>query len=211
MFSFLLLFEIIPFNERKDNILKNNQKDMKVYASGSIGQWIDDKCVMTHPEDAVDSKTRKTDWCSNINKTKTDRPWLEVSLNGKTMKIKGYSLRAGCCEYPCCCDENGVAYNCCCDLYSWSLQGSNDNTTWKTLHKVEQDKEFYGCRNRTYDIETTDAFAYIRLIQDLPWPTCNYCICINKMELYGSTEAYGGSYDDNEESVSIIGKVKRSD
>ena len=61
------------------------------------------------------------------------------------MRVKRYSVRNGCCRYSCCCTEDGkiVDYGCCCTLYSYSLQASNDNKTWKVLHRVEKDKSFY--------------------------------------------------------------------
>ena len=208
MFS-LLFYEIIPFHERKDNILKSNFDDVVVTASGSIGQYYNDSCHQTNPIHAIDDQFRKIDWCSNMNKTNTDYPWLVVSLKSKKMVLTGYAIRSGCCYYDCCCTENGKRIFCCCDLYSWSLQGSNDNVTWVTIHKVEADKKFYDCANRYYDIVNHNrAFKYIRLIQDQPWPGCNYCICINKMELYGHTDSMVMDTEDDNEDVSIIGKIK---
>ena len=210
----LLLYEIIPFAERHDNILKSNFDDLVVSASGSIGQYYNDKCNPTYPIHAVDSVSRKTDWCSNINKSKDDHPWLGMTLKNKKMVVTGYAIRAGCCYYDCCCGDDGKIVYCCCDVYSWSLQGSNDNVTWTTLHQVEKDKKFYDCQNRNFDLkDQKEAFKYIRLIQDEPWPGCNYCICINKLELYGKTDSVFGEYDGNEdeEAVSIIGKIKTNE
>ena len=210
MMLLLFLLQIIPFEKTDENILKKYSSDVVVSASGSIGQWYNKKCNPTHPEHMVDDVTRKTDWCSNINKTKTDYPWLGVNLKSKSMKLTGYSIRSGCCYYDCCCYDDR-RMECCCWLYSWSLQGSHDNKTWKVIHKVEKDDKFYYCVNRSYKVETTEAYEYVRLIQDNPWPGCNYCICLNKLELYGDVTGASYAYSDDidsDETVSIIGKVK---
>ena len=131
------------------------------------------------------------------------------------MKISGFSVRNGCCRYYCCCEDSDkiLDYGCCCVLYSFSLQGSNDNITWKTLYKVEKEKEFWACMYKTYELEKeTESYALIRLVQDDPYPDCPYCMQLNQVELYGSTivsEYYFSDLDDNDESVSIIGKIKR--
>lgn len=203
-----LLVKIQPFPDRTDKLLINNKKDVKVYASGSIGQYIDGKCVQTHPEHMVDEIERDTDWCSNINKSKTDYPWLAVSLNDKKMRIKGYSIRNGCCKYGCCCLDDSTFVTCCCNIYSWSVQGSNDNITWKEIHSVKAEKTFYGCENRTYDIKDSDEYRYVKIVQTEPWPGCDFCMCLNKFELYGTTSNDRMSIDDgDDETVSIIGRV----
>ena len=211
MFLFLF-YQLLPFDERNDNIFKQNKDDIIVTASGSIGQYYNSSCHQTYPEHLVDSVVRKTDWCSNINKTKTDYPWISVHMNHKKMLVTGYAIRAGCCYYDCCCMETGQRIYCCCDLYSWSLQGSNDNSTWTTLHKVEADKKFYDCANRVYEVKNTgETYKFIRIIQDEPWPGCNYCMCLNKLELYGKTDSFLFDADsDNDEAVSIIGKVSQN-
>ena len=213
MLNLLLLYEIIPFDTKQENIFKQNYNDLIITASGSIGQYYNKSCHPTYPEHIFDSVVRKTDWCSNLNKSKTDHPWVSVHMNTKRMYVTGYALRAGCCYYDCCCMEDGKRVFCCCDLYSWSLQGSNDNTTWKTIHSVKADRKFYDCANRVYDVEPTgETYKYIRIIQDEPWPGCNYCICLNKFELYGKVDSQlYGSDTDTDEDVSIIGKLKRND
>ena len=208
-----LLYTIIPFEAKSNNIFKEHYKDLIITASGSIGQYYNHTCVKTNPEQIFDNIERKTDWCSNINKTKTDNPWVSVHMNSKKMVVTGYALRAGCCYYGCCCMEDGKRVFCCCDLYSWSLQGSNDNLTWITLHSVQADRKFYDCANRQYDITPTgEAYKYIRIIQDQPWPGCNFCICLNKFELYGKVDMqFYDSDADADEDVSIIGKVTKND
>ena len=206
---FFLVLAIVPFPKRNDNLMENNKGSFNIAVSGSIGQYRNGKCVDTDPNDAIDTTQKNEDWCSNIVKEKSQYPWLSVNLKGKAMSLTGYSIRSGCCYYGCCC-EDGIDVNCCCELYSWSLEGSHDNTTWKTLHKVEKEKTFYFCQNRSYDLKTSESFEYIRIRQDEPWPGCSLCICLNKLELYGQTR--DGRYveydsDDSDESVSIIGKV----
>ena len=212
MLNFLLLSDNVQIARKNSNILASKNVNYKVSASGSIGQFVNGKCQITHPEHAFDQEERRTDWCSNINKTATDKPWISVSLDKKSAKLNGYSLRSGCCYYSCCCEvDDHIKYECCCDLYSWSLQGSHDNKTWKIIHKVEKDDKFYGCVSRNYDIQSDEFFEHFRLMQEMSWPGCNYCIGINKIELYGVTnDAYNTQIDadENEESVSIIGKVQ---
>ena len=130
------------------------------------------------------------------------------------MKLTSYSIRNGCRYYDdCCCDPNSghsIDIACCCELYSFSLQGSNDNSTWKTLHKVEKDASFRFCQVRTYDLPQTENFRFIRFKIDEEKPNCPKCLQINQIELYGELLNSYDSFEseNNEESVSIIGKVK---
>lgn len=210
MFLSLLFYEIIPFSERNDNILKENSNAVTYEVSGSIGQYYDGKCHQTDPSHIIDSAERKTDWCSNYNKTKDDIPWYDVSIKGKSMSLTGYAIRSGCCYYGCCCDDGKYIQSCCCWLYSWSLQGSNDNKTWVDLHHVEKDDKFYDCANRVFEIKKTEPYKYVRLTQTEPWPGCIFCMCINKIELYGqAVDESLASFDSEDDSVSIIGKVSK--
>ena len=120
----LLILEIVPFAERNDNILKQIENQYEIFSSGSIGQYYDGKCNPTLPEHSVDSVTRKSDWCSNVNKSSNDHPWLVLHIPHKSIKLNGYALRAGCCYYDCCCINDNQYVYCCCALYSWSVQGS---------------------------------------------------------------------------------------
>ena len=213
MLLLALFYQISPFPERNDNLLKGNEKIFDISASGSIGQFRNGKCVETQPDGLFDSDDKKEDWCSNVNKSKTDKPWLGFSLKGKAIFLTGYAIRSGCCYYPCCCIDGKYIDGCCCDLYSWSLQGSHDNSTWKTLHTIDKDRTFYGCANRQYDIEAKESFEFLRIIQEQPWPGCNYCMCINKVQFYGKT--VDGAYqstdeDDSDESISIIGRIQNN-
>ena len=75
--------------------------------------------------------------------------------------------------------------------------------------------DFYDCQSKTYNFPLTEGFIYVRLIQDESLPGCPRCIQINQIELYG-TLVKSDSYflnnideNDHEESVSIIGKIRR--
>ena len=207
----LLILEIVPFAERNDNILKQIENQYEIFSSGSIGQYYDGKCNPTLPEHSVDSVTRKSDWCSNVNKSSSDHPWLVLHIPHKSIKLSGYALRTGCCYYDCCCINDNQYVYCCCALFSWSVQGSHDNKTWTTIHKITKDKDLHYCSNRFFDTNTEESYEYIRLIQDEPWPGCPMCICINKFEIYGSTTESHTLYfhEENEDSVSIIGKLRQ--
>ena len=212
MFFCLFLLEFIAFPARNDAIIstESSRMNVNVESSGSSGFYYDGKCHLTAPNETLNSD-KKRDWCSNIAKGENDKPWIEYSLKNKAMKLTGYSLRSGCCFYDCCCvDDNDILFHCCCELYSFSLQASNDNRTWKTIHKVEKDQEFYICLFKTYEFAKTEAFKYVRIVQDESVPGCRFCMALNQVELYGeAVDSYGEEQEENEESVSIIGKVKR--
>ena len=131
------------------------------------------------------------------------------------MEISGFAIRNGCCHYACCCMSDGdIVPDCCCDLYSYSLQGSNDNKTWKIIHKVEKEKYFKHCDVKEYTFPQTEKFRFIRFVQDEPYPKCAHCMTINKFELYGNVlnSGYfneGTEADEADETVSIIGRVEK--
>jgi hypothetical protein len=205
-----LFYTIVPFPERSDNLLKQHASDLSVFVSGSISQYYDGKCNPSNPDHVTDSTERKTDWCSNINKSKTDSPWFSMNVRGKSISLTGYSLRMGCCYYGTCCLNTGE-YIRCCLLYSWSLQGSHDNSTWIDIHKIEKDRDFYYCQNRIYEVKS-ESFEYIRIIQNEAYPGCAFCICLNKLELYGSVSSSSSQSPfniDNDDSISIIGKLSK--
>ena len=217
MICFLIFALYTAFPERKDSLLFSN--DAVIYdSSGSLGIYVNGKCEKTRPE-YVSTRDRKTDWCSNIVTEKNQKPWISFHIRNQFFELTGFSLRNGCCDYLCCCDETGEIYadavDGCCTLYSFSLEGSNDNETWTTIHKEEKVKNFYACESRTFEFPKTKEYKYIRLNQDEPYPGCFNCIQINQIELYGKTTTNSMSYDDNDddndESVSIIGKVSRND
>ena len=217
MMILLLFMEFVAFPQRKDALIQGSKNGaFQTEASGSMGLYYQGKCQPTFPNETL-VENERLDWCSNIAKTANDKPWFMISQRGKSMKLTGYSIRSGCCYYFCCCiEENGkvLDYGCCCNLYSYSLQGSNDNVTWKVIHKVEKEKDFWSCKFMTYEFPMTESFNFIRFVQDEPYPDCPYCMQINQIELYGTmSDSQNGlsSYDneDNDESVSIIGKLNR--
>ena len=198
------------------NEMKKNTDIVETHVSGSLGLYYSGKCHKTYPNQTLFSD-EKQDWCSNIGKSKEAKPWITYNLKGKSMKISGYSIRSGCCWYTCCCvdDDTMVDGYCCCRLYSFSLQGSNDNKTWKTIHKVEKDNNFWECKANTYELKNNnEQFMFLRILLDEQLPGCKFCMQINQIEFYGDVidSQFAGSFesDDNDESVSIIGKVDRS-
>ena len=218
MFIFLMFYflSFVAFPPRNDAIFENNKNsEIKLDASGSLGLFYNNKCHMTLPNQTI-TFNKQLDWCSNIvSRGSTDMPWISYTIPGKLMKISAFSVRNGCCYYSCCCTEtNGVIdYGCCCILYSFSILGSNDNKTWVTLKKVEKLKDFWSCKYLTFDIENNkNAFKYIKLRLDEGYPGCPICMQINQIEFYGETVYSGDQYqsfedNENDESVSIIGKI----
>ena len=210
----------IAFPDKKDALFaKSNKNSLITSASGSLGLYYgDQKCKQTYPNETL-IEDKNIDWCSNIAPSNTDgeMPWISYSFPHKSVRLTGYAVRNGCCRYSCCCDsETGkvIDYYCCCRLYSFSLQGSNDNQTWKTIHKVEKANDFYRCAFKTFNFPQTESFNFIRFVLDEEWPGCPKCMQINQIELYGDLydSLYSYSNEDNypdEESISIIGKIKK--
>jgi hypothetical protein len=213
----------IAFPDSKEALLANEKSEnIKIESSGSLGIYRDGKCVKTHPNETLISNER-FEWCSNIAKDKNDpkyNPWIQFSLKGKKMAVTKYSVRNGCCYYACCCDEeNGKVTDysyCCCYLYSYSLQASNDNITWKTLHKVEKDASFDLCQTKTFELdEKSKPYTYFRFVLDEEYPNCYKCMQVNQIELYGERVNYDHvSYSessDEDYSISIIGRVMKNE
>ena len=218
MFAILFSVKFVAFPDRKDSIFnqisKDNFKLIHSESSGSMGFFRDGKCRQTYPNQTLITN-EMNDWCSNLapSKEEKDKPWIMYSIPNKAFKITGYSIRNGCCRYVCCCiDDNTDIDYCCCDLYSFSLHGSNDNLTWKLIHKVEKDSRFYHCQYKTYELDSkTEAFRYLKLVQDEEYPGCPKCMQINQIDFYGSLIDDHYSFDqedDNDETISIIGKIK---
>ncbi|KAI5496351.1 galactose-binding domain-like family, partial [Trichomonas vaginalis G3] len=171
-----------------NSIFKNVYKQnlIETYVSGSASQYINGSIQITKPEYTYDQVEKRYDWCSNIGKTQTDYPWIIYTIKNRIINLKGYYLKSGCCDdgNTCCCyDDN--EYCCFCCMYSWSLQVSNDNKTWKTVHKVEKDEEMKICKEKTYHFSETYSAKYVRLIQDEACPQERPCMAINKLELLG--------------------------
>ena len=207
--------QFIAFPQKNNALLEAGVKDKTIIieASGSIGLHYGGHCHQTFPNETV-LVNEKMDWCSNIAPKETNEyPWISYSFKNRGIRLTGYSVRNGCCWYPCCCldDSHYIDGFCCCRLYSYSLQGSNDNITWTVIHKIEKDTRFYDCQFKTYEFDETPSFKYIRFAMDGEYPGCPKCLQINQIELYGTrTDSIFTTYEeeDNDESVSIIGKVK---
>ena len=213
----MLLFlsvNFVEFPSRSDSILENSKGDVIVEASGSLGVFMgDSKCHQTFPNQTLVGE-KKMDWCSNLG-DRQSKPWITFSIRHKAMKLTGYSVRNGCCYYYCCCDsQTGEVfdYDCCCRLYSFSLQGSNDNKTWVTIHSISKDSSFFRCEFKTYEFAKSQSFNFIRFLMDEPRPGYQNCMQINQIELYGETlqtlDGYSFEDDEQDETVSIIGKIK---
>jgi hypothetical protein len=215
MILILLLYKAFP--NREDAILQNlkDLSTVKVESSGSGGYYKDGKCEKTYPNATINSD-RYDDWCSLISKN-NGKPFISYSVEASKMKLTGYSVRSGCCYYYysyCTSDDEVYDYYCCCRLYSFSLLGSNDNVTWKVLHKVENDNSFYDCQYKTYQLSNDEYYKYIKFVQDDKFPGSEYCMCLNQMEFYGSISKNGDVNMEEgikieDDSISIIGKVKK--
>ena len=214
----LFLINFISFPSRKDSIFsKVDIKDIKTDVVGSSGLYYSSKCHPTYPNETL-TENEKTDWCSSIipKDSKDIKPWITFSIKNKAFKVNGYSLRNGCCWYDCCCSLDGAVYDgiCCCRLYSFSLLGSNDNTTWKLIHRVERDKTFWRCKYMTYEFPETETFRYLKLVQNEPFPGCYFCMQLNQIDFYGelinSDYLLDDGIPDEDETISIIGKIKQS-
>ena len=207
----------MEFPNRDDALLISNKHLVNVEASGSLGVVSSDSnCLPTYPNDTLNAVKEK-DWCSNVGIMKESEPWISYSLTDKAMRISGYSVRTGCCmpHYRCCCIETGkiLDFDCCCEIYGFSLQGSNDKHNWKVLHMVENNRNIHRCKSQTFDISLTEPFKYVRFVLKEPRKHCPMCMQLNQIELYGRTvEQYDTGMlidDDFDESISIIGKVRR--
>ena len=209
--------EFVAFPEKSNAIFKqaaSRGDKITIEASGSLGLHYDGKCHQTYPNETIHEDERM-DWCSNVAESKNgEKPWIMYNIRNKGIRLSGYSVRNGCCYYPCCCIDDGHILDslCCCRLYSYSILGSNDNKTWTLIHKVEKDDQFYDCQFKTHEFDQTNSYTYIKFMLDEEFPGCPRCMQLNQLELYGETTdtfLSMASEDDNDESVSIIGKVKQ--
>ena len=63
----------------------------------------------------------------------------------------------------------------------------------------------------------TEPYTYFRFVLDEEWPSCPKCMQVNQIELYGETIGSGftsyseSNIEDDDESISIIGKVKKNE
>lgn len=213
----LSLFSCISSSTEANGIFKKYYEDkiFTIDVSGNSMQYYDGKKQYTKPEYAIEPKDKVYDWCSNCGKTYDDHPWISFSVQGKKFSFDSYFLRCGCCYYGCCCEENGTCIDCC--MYSWSLQISEDNSTWKEVHRVERDTEMNHCNEKTYRLDQTYVARFVRLMQNEPCPEYPPCMAINRMEIFGevvpddySLEDDFISFHDDDEDISIIGQLSRN-
>ncbi|EAX95943.1 hypothetical protein TVAG_077850 [Trichomonas vaginalis G3] len=215
----LTLFSVNCLSLNSDGIFSKvyNSKIINIYASGSSKQYINGSRQITKPEYAIYPWDKTYDWCSNCAHTYFEHPYITFSLQSRKIKIKGYFIRSGCCyEEGCCCEDEFYhrCFDCC--LYSWSLQISDDNVTWKDVHKVEKDKEMRLCKEKSYELDNTYTTTYVRIIQNAPCPGYPPCIAINKFDIFGEVvgeqveEDFVSYHDDDEDDVSIIGHISRN-
>ena len=221
--SFLLVISYVKFPDSRDALLGGQKHgEVVIENSGSLGLYYSGKCHKTYGNETI-TENEYTDWCSNIARGNgSQNPWIQYSLKGKMLRVNKYSIRNGCCRYyDCCCNDDGeiVDEGCCCRLYSYSLQASNDNITWTLLHSVKKDSSFYICEVRTFDLSKSEdsrhPYRYFRLVLDEELPGCPKCMQINQFELYGevlssSFESYSDNSDEDE-TISIIGRIKRGE
>ena len=95
MFLFCLLF--VAFPDKSNAIFQNvadKEKNIVIESSGSLGFFYDGKCHKTFPNETL-TTSEKSEWCSNVGKSKTDFPWISYSIKGKAFKLSGYSIRNG--------------------------------------------------------------------------------------------------------------------
>lgn len=201
-----------------DGIFKKHFNDGSIVidVSGSSYQWINGSKQLTLPTYAIEPVNKRYDWCSNCGKSNDEHPWISFSLKSKLLKINGYFVRCGCCYEGCCCEESGYCVHCC--LYSWSLQISNDNITWTTVHRVEKDGGMRICVEKSYKLDKEYTAKYVRLLQDEPCPGDPPCLAINKFELLGESIPDNSSpssednlsFNDDEQDISIIGHISKN-
>ena len=198
-----LFIREFPFNNKFNGVFKNtyNKKDISVTASSSRECYFYSlkKDVSTKPESVIDPEDN-LEWCSDINKSENDRPWLATTFKDKKFTMSGYSIKSGCCKYS--------GSRCCCRIYSWSIHGSNDNKTWTKIHSVEKSEELDFCTEKSFLVDKKGSFSMFKIIQDEPQPDCWFCMDISRLEFYGTIQ---GDVDDeisSEDEISIIGRFK---
>ena len=89
---FLFLTEMIfPYKDNFEGLFKKTYKLnlTSIEASGSFSIWNSKirKDVLTKPEFAVDPDADDYEWCSNINRTGRDHPWLLFNFQKNKFKL----------------------------------------------------------------------------------------------------------------------------
>ncbi|EAX96412.1 hypothetical protein TVAG_493540 [Trichomonas vaginalis G3] len=195
-----------------------NKKTIVYDVSGSSRQNINGTMQLTKPEYAIYPWNKDYDWCSNCGHSYSEHPYISFSIKDQNFKFNSYFIRAGCCYGRCCCEEDYSRYcvNCC--LYSWSLQISDDNKTWKEVHRIEKDRNMRRCNEKTYNLDGTYEAKYVRIIQNEPCPGDPPCLAINRFDLIGDLTEFNQnkenedfvSYHDDDDDVSIIGHISKN-
>ena len=205
----MLLFLFIrdfSYNEKFDGVFNNiyNEKYISVVSSGSSSSYFTTirLDVSTKAESVINPRD-KLEWCSNIDRTKKDRPWIVTIFRDRKLTMSGYSIKSGCCEIA----KSG----CCCMLYSWSILGSNDNKTWTKLHSVEKDQDLKKCTEMSFRVDKKGFYSMFKIMQDEPHPECYLCFSINQIEFYGTIDKDIDEETSNVNEVSIVGKYKRGE
>ncbi|EAX95057.1 hypothetical protein TVAG_428600 [Trichomonas vaginalis G3] len=137
-------------------------------------------------------------------------------MKAKKFRFNSYFIRCGCCyEDGCCCDDGYGCFDCC--LYSWSLQISDDNKTWKDVHSVSKDNDMRRCTEKTYKLEREYTARFVRILQTEACPGFPLCMALNRIELFGDAVALSEdyneefvSYHDDDDDVSIIGHISKN-
>ena len=203
MFLCFIFVEIFDYNENFNGVLKHtySKESVAAYASNSRPCYEPKlkRDILTQPENALDPNN-EFEWCSRVNKSKMDKPWIMAHFMNNALKISGYSLKAGCCS----------DYGCCCLIYSWSLYGSNDNETWTLLHNVEANNYLQKCKEQSFQITNNNQFySMFKLVQEQPEPSCWFCMDIKRIEFYGTLSHASDNEIQDEEEISIIGKITK--
>ena len=191
-----------------------DKKIVNFSVSGNSYQYVNGTKRLTKPEYAIYPFDKLYDWCSNCPLNYDDHPFIMFYVENHEFKFNGYLIRAGCCDEGCCCDDTyyGCAYCC---LYSWSIQISNDNQTWTTVHSIAKDAKMRDCKEATFQFEKYYVAKYVRLIQDERCPGYPPCLAINRIDFFGTALSSGVeeefvSYHDDDEDVSIIGHISKN-
>ena len=199
---------------------------VSVFSSGSGKIWADEDWHQTKAENAIDPNYGKNqphygyDWCSSCNETLEDTPSIGIEFLNSYIRVEKYVIRNACVENGCYCQETY-----CCSLYSWELQGSVDNSTWNTLHRVNGER-LYPCEEKVYSLDGKKGlYSFYKLVHVGSLPGCWSCFTFNKLEFYGEItddnlenriaqdlyENEDYEYDDGTNSTKTIGKKREED
>ena len=206
-----IFLNFVAFPNRKDALLSTkNNTELVIRSSGSSGLFHGNSiCQQTSPNLTI-SKNWKMEWCSNMGTNDNEIPWISFSYPNKSMKLRGFSMRNGCCNYydSCCNALTNEKYGdyCCTKNNNYYLQGSVDNSTWKTIYHVKGANQSKVCSLETYEFDLTEKFNIVRLIIGNKASESPKCMHLNQIELYG--EFVNTEKDADQDSVSIIGKMK---